>query len=257
MPKTVTRRLWTPLVAAFVLITLPPALASAAADPKADAVAETTLEAMGGRTAWEATRYLRFNFFGFRLHHWDRYTGRHRLEGETREGQAYVVLHNVHSRQGQVWLDGELQSGEAKAEWLERAYKAWINDTYWLLMPYKLRDPGVDLSYDGEEEIDGTVYDRLHLAFEGVGVTPGDQYWAYVNRETGLMDRWAYRLQSYEEGREATHWLWLDWKSYGGIRLAAVRRGLEDGNERGLGEIAVFDHLDDAVFTSPEPPGGD
>lgn len=250
MLNTVTRRLRKTAVAVLAGALLLPVVA-AAADPKADAVAQKTLDAMGGRAAWEATRFLRFNFFGFRLHHWDRYTGRHRLEGKSRDGISYVVLHNIHTHEGEVWLDGELQTGGKKAEWLDNAYKAWINDTYWLIMPYKLRDPGVHLTYDGEEEIDGTVYDRLHLSFEDVGVTPGDQYWAYINRETGLMDRWAYRLESYEEGQAATQWLWLGWKKYGGILLADVRRKVDDGSERTLSEIAVFDHLDDAVFTTP------
>jgi len=245
-----------PLAAAALALALigPAAPALAASDPEAVKIAERTLEAMGGGDAWQATRFLRFNFFGFRLHHWDRYTGRHRLEGETRDGDAYVVLHNIGTREGQVWVNGELKSGEAADEWLERAYGAWINDTYWLLMPYKLQDPGVELAYDGEEEIEGKVYDKLKLTFDKVGLTPGDTYWAYVNRETGLMDRWAYFLESYDEDREPTHWLWLDWQDYGGIKLSPLRRNVEDGSERPLGELAVFDDLPDAVFTSMAKP---
>ena len=238
------------LVAAVLALALA-APALAASDPEAVKVAERTLEAMGGADAWGATRFLRFNFFGFRLHHWDRYTGRHRLEGQTRDGDAYVVLHNIQTREGKVWLNGEPLAGEAADEWLERAYGAWVNDTYWLLMPYKLRDPGVNLAHDGEEEIDGQVYDKLKLTFDGVGLTPGDTYWAYVNRETGLMDRWAYFLESYDEDREPTHWLWLDWQDYGGIKLSPLRKNAEDGSERPLGELAVFGELPDEVFTSP------
>lgn len=152
--------------------------AQAAADQATD-LAERSMEAMGGRQAWEETRFLRFNFFGFRLHHWNRHTVRHRLEGKTREGDEYVVLHNIHTREGQVWLNGEELAGEDEAEWLKRAYGAWINDAYWLVMPYKLQDPGVNLSHDGEEELDGAVYDKLLLFFDGVGLTPGDRYWAY------------------------------------------------------------------------------
>ena len=243
---------WTAVLCALALV--PCWAAFGESDPRADAVAERTLEAMGGRDAWEATRFLRFNFFGFRLHHWDKYTGRHRLEGKTRDGDSYVVLHNVNTREGEVHVNGEQQQGEAKDEWLERAYGAWINDTYWLLMPYKLRDPGVSLTYDGEEELHGVAYDRLKLTFEAVGLTPGDTYWAWINRETGLMDRWAYFLQDWEEGREPTGWQWLDWQTYGGIKLSPRRKNVDDGNERLMSEVAVFDHLPDEVFTSPEPP---
>ena len=239
------------LVLAVALLAAP---CPAQADAKAEEVAERTLEAMGGRDAWQATRFLRFNFFGFRTHHWDRESSRHRLEGQSRDGDAYVVLHNLTTREGEVWINGEKQAGEPKEQWLERAYGAWINDTYWLLMPYKLRDPGVTLTYDGEEEIDGKTYDKLKLTFDNVGLTPGDVYWAYVNRETGLMDRWAYFLESYEEDQAPTHWLWLDWKEYGGIKLASQRRNPESGREAPLGDLAVFEELPEAVFTSPEKP---
>ena len=210
-------------------------------------------QALGGPEAWQSTRYLRFNFFGFRLHHWDRETGRHRLEGQTQDGVSYVVLHDINTREGQVWLDGEQASADAAKEWLERAYGAWINDTYWLLMPYKLTDPGVQLAWDGEEELDGVTYDRLALRFESVGLTPGDRYWAWINRETGLMDRWAYHLQGWEADRPRTEWKWLDWDRYGDVVLSPKRVKVDDGAERSLEELAVFDTLPDSVFESPEP----
>lgn len=237
-------------VLALVLVASP---AAAETDTQAVEIAERTLEAMGGAEAWESTRFLRFDFFGFRLHHWDRYTGRHRFEGQTREGQSYVVLHDIQKREGRAWLDGKELEGDDLAEWLERAYGAWINDTYWLIMPYKLRDPGVHLSYDGEASEDGKTFDKLKLTFDGVGLTPGDTYWAWIDRETGLMDRWAFSLQGWEEGREPSVWRWTDWQTHGNIRLSSTRINLSDDSERGLGRIAVFDSLPDSVFESPDP----
>jgi hypothetical protein len=239
---------------ALLALTLTAAVPAAGAeDAKAAALADRVLDAMGGEDAWQATRFLRFNFFGFRTHHWDRYTGAHRFEGKTREGESYVVLHDLDSREGEAWLNGEKLDGEALAEWLERAYGAWINDTYWLIMPYKLRDPGVHLAYDGEEEIDGVVFDKLLLTFDGVGLTPGDRYWAFIRRDSGLMERWAYHLQDWEADKEPTHWQWLDWQPYGGIKLSPRRVNVGDGSERMLGDVAVFDQLPESVFTSPEP----
>ncbi len=242
-----------PLVLLAATLTATTANAEHGDDAKAVALAEKVMASMGGEDAWQATRFVRFDFFGFRSHHWDRHTGDHRLEGKTREGESYVVLHNVNSREGHAWFNGEALEGDALAEWLERAYGAWINDTYWLVMPYKLRDPGVHLAYDGQEEVDGVVFDKLLLTFESVGLTPGDRYWAYVHPETGLMERWAYHLQDWEAEREATHWQWLDWQQYGNIKLSPRRIKVDDGNERMLGDIAVFDHLPESVFSSPDP----
>ncbi|MEM1204096.1 MAG: hypothetical protein AAGN66_12780 [Acidobacteriota bacterium] len=239
--------------AAMVLPLLGPTPASAEADAKARVIAERTLEAMGGAEAWESSRYFRFDFFGFRTHHWDRYTGRHRLSGKTRDGNAYVVLHDIDSREGRVWLDGEELTGDDASQWLERAYGAWINDTYWLLMPYKLLDPGVTLTHDGEATVDGVTYDKLKLTFESVGLTPGDTYWAWIDRDSGLMGRWSYVLQGWEEGREATIWEWQDWRRHGAIMLSSKRFNAKDDRTAELGGIGVFDNLPDSIFESPDP----
>lgn len=251
-------------LAALALLLAVPAGDALGADPPSDEashpandeaarVAAASVEAMGGETAWDALRFLRFDFFGFRTHHWDRHRGRHRLEGKTREGQSYVVLLDLDSKDGDAWLDGAKLEGEAEAEWLENAWGAWINDTYWLLMPLKLRDPGVHLTYEGREDVDGTAYEKVKLTFDSVGLTPGDTYWAWFNPSTGLMHRWAYHLQGWEADREPTAWDWLDWQTYGDVTLSSVRRNVGDGSERALGNIAVFDSLPDSVFTSPDP----
>jgi len=227
--------------------------APAAAD-EAQALVARVMEALGGEKAWEATRYLHFRFAGRRTHWWDRYTGRHRLEGTNQEGQSYLVLHDVDDRgeTGRAWVEGEPAKGEAATELVKNAYAAWINDTYWLLAPYKLRDPWVTLSYDGRETVNGVTYDKLHLSFEGVGLTPGDQYWMYVHPETGLVDRWAYVLESQQP--PPTAWEWKGWRRYGpGILLADQRVQPEGGRELPLAPIEVPDELPDAVFESPEP----
>ena len=135
---------------------------------------------------------------------------------------------------------------------LESAYAMWINDTYWLIMPYKLQDPGVTLTYAGEETVGGTTYDKVMLSFEGVGLTPGDRYWAWINRDTGLMDRWAYHLESMEPDAEPVAWEWLGWKRYGDVMLAPTRKQV-GGEERqvSLGPIEAPRTVPDATFTKP------
>jgi hypothetical protein len=234
-----------------------------APDP-AEALAARVEAALGGREAWDETRFLSFGFAERRMHWWDRYTGRHRVEGTDREDRKYVVLHDVDDRgaatgSGRAWLDGEEQEGDVLAGLLENAYGAWINDTYWLLAPYKLHDPGVTLSHDGTETVDGVTYEKLKLTFEGVGLTPGDTYWMYVHPETDLVDRWAYVLEGQRTGDEEpspTVWEWRGWQEMGsGILLAPSRiqaSGENAGREISLAPVAVPAELPDAVFESAE-----
>jgi hypothetical protein len=238
------------LVVAGGLTALP---AGAQGTPTADQVAAQVQQALGGKEAWDQTHFIRFSFAGRRTHHWDKWTGRHRLEGQSQDGKHYVVLSNVNTKEGDAWVDGQKVEGDQKKEWLDRAYGAWVNDTYWLLMPYKLRDPGVNLTYEGKAEIDGTSYDKLHLTFGQVGLTPGDRYWAYINPTTHLMDRWEYILQDQPADAQPTQWKWEGWQRYGKIMLAPTRSQVGGDRKLELGNIAVFDTLPDTVFTSPDP----
>ena len=223
---------------------------------KARVIAEEVMEAMGGWDNWHATRYIGFSFFGFRTHYWDKDTGRYRVSWTDREsGQSHVILMNLQTGEGTAYVDGtEVTDAGERNRSLERARGAWINDTYWLLMPYKLQDPGVDLVYAGEEDVDGIVYDTLHLSFDEVGNTPGDEYWAYINPDTRLMDRWVYLLQLREgqDERSRGEWKWNEWRKYGDILLSAERERM-DGQKRSHEEVAVYEHVADGVFTSADP----
>jgi hypothetical protein len=230
---------------------VPPAAATS--DPKAVAVAEASLAAMGGKAAWAGTHFLRFTFAGRRTHHWDKWTGRHRLEGKTKEGESYVVLDNLNTRQGAAYIGGKPVEGEKGAKLVEGAYGAWVNDTYWLLMPYKLEDPGVNLAYVGPQEVDGKAYEEITLTFGPVGLTPGDHYWAWFNRDTHLMDRWAYLLQDQPRDAAPTVWLWQGWQRYGRVMLAPHRVQPDGQKKLELSDILVAAAMPDAVFTSPAP----
>jgi hypothetical protein len=228
-------------------------------DPKAAALADRVLEALGGADAWNATRYLRFDFavdqkgetVVRRAHTWDKWTGRYRLEAKTREGEPYVVLMNIDTKQGDAWLAGRALDGEERRKFLDQGYGAWVNDTYWLLMPYKMKDPGVILALDGEEKEAGQAWDKLRLTFDNVGLTPKDKYWAWVNRETGLVDRWDFVLKGEDTPPASFHW--KGWRSFGKVKLADDRVNLAGDRRIHFPVLEVPESVPDAVFTSPDP----
>lgn len=244
-----------------LLLTIPPGAATASENPPApgfdaagsDAraieIADRVMAAMGGREAWDATRFLRWKFFGRRLHVWDKHTGRIRIEGVGREDQKpYTILMNVHDGTGRAWRDGvEITDGEALAEMLDNGEAIWINDSYWLVMPYKLKDTGVTLAHAGAGTMeDGRAAQVLELTFENVGRTPENKYLVYVADDSGLVEQWDFFTEAGdEEARFKTPW--HDWRPHGEILLSA------DRGENGHTDVAVFETLPDSVFTDPAP----
>lgn len=221
----------------------------AASDARAVEIADRVMEAMGGRQAWDSTRYLTWNFFGRRRHVWDKWTGDVRIEGRDREtGEPYVVLMNLGTGAGRVWTGGaEVTDPEELATRLDGGEAAWINDSYWLFMPYKLEDPGVTLHYLGESPmLDGRPAEVLELTFEGVGRTPQNKYHVYVAEESGLVEQWDYYEQA-SDVEPRFQLPWHDWKPYGGILLSA------DRGENDHTDLGVLEDVPRSVFESPDP----
>jgi hypothetical protein len=254
MPRRFIARALASASLLLAAVSLPP-LGAAESSPQAGAVADSMLQAMGGPAAWDGTHFIHFTFAGRRTHTWDKWTGRHRLEGKTKEGEPYVVLDNINTHDGTAYLNGKQVEGDKAQEMVKNAYAAWVNDTYWLLMPYKMKDPGVNLAYDGQDQVDGKSYDKLSLTFGQVGLTPGDHYWAWINRDTHLMDRWAYLLQDEPRDKPPTAWQWQGWQRYGKIMLAPLRTQPGGDKKLELSDIQVLDQVPDKVFSSPEPTG--
>ena len=239
-------------------LAVPGALAEPSeSDPKAVALADRVMETLGGREAWQATRYLRFDFaverggetLMRRAHTWDRRSGSYRVEATDEEGRPVVVLMNLHTRQGKAWVAGEPASAEALEALLESGYAWWTNDSYWLLMPYKMRDDGVVLTDAGLEAGQSGTWEKVLLTFEGVGLTPKDKYWVFVNRKTGLVDRWEFVLKGADT--PPVPWNWSGWKPYGSIQLADERVNPNDGRRIHFPVLDVPASVPDAVFTQP------
>jgi len=203
----------------------------ATSDPKAVAIADDVMKSLGGKQRWDRLRYIRWTFEVAvgdtlrpgRRHSWDKYTGWHRVDGTNRAGQKYCYIENLNDSTGMAWVNGAAIKGDSLKKLMRSAHGAWINDSYWFLMPYKLRDPGVTLKYAGQVKGSGrTVYDRIALSFENVGMTPGDRYWVYVNRANHRVERWDHLLQ--DSKPPPVPWTLEGWEDHAGLWFATVHK---------------------------------
>ena len=220
-----------------------PGFRAATSDARAIQVADQVMQALGGRPAWDATRYLNWVFFGRRTHYWDKWTGDVRIEADNK-----LVLMNVNTHKGRAWEDGvEVTEPDSLAKRMQNGFALWTNDMYWVFMPYKLKDSGVQLRYVGERAMqDGKPADVLELTFADVGMTPENKYEVCVDKATHLVGEWSYYEKASDPQPRFTM-PWKDWRQCGQILLAA---------DHGRGDpwkIAAYDQLPRAVFESPEP----
>lgn len=215
---------------------------AAESDPAAIELADSIMVALGGRKNWDATRFISWNFFGARDLVWDKKDGRVRIESH-RDSTTYLL--NLNTMEGRVQVKGqELTQADSLAKMLDRAKKIWINDSYWLVMPFKLKDSGVTLKYLGSDTlVNKQRYNVLQLTFENVGATPQNKYHLFVDVHDKLIRYWSYYSDA---SNDSANWTrpWDNYKKYGNILLSADR-----SDEGGPKNVKVDEALSDDLFT--------
>ena len=213
----------------------------AGSDARAIALADEVMEAMGGRKAWDETQVIAWNFFGRRHLVWNKTTGDVRIDVPA---DSTVLLTNIFdkkiiaSRHGEEVTDSDtLKMLQQKAEGM------WINDAYWLVMPFKLKDSGVTLTYVGTDTTEsGLKSDVLQMTFKDVGNTPNNMYRVWIDQSDQLIKQWAFYAQ-YDQEKPPAIWPWDNYETYGKIKLSANR-----SDDRGPKFVQVFDKVPDATF---------
>lgn len=107
------------------------------------------------------------------------------VEGEVTQffdGEQTIVMVN-----GEKTEDPQ---GNAVGDFLRRA------NYFWFVMPYKLNDIGTITTYEGQEEFEGTTYDKLKVTYdpEITGKEQNDIYILYVNPQTKMINRFFFSL---------------------------------------------------------------
>ncbi|MFZ5972326.1 MAG: DUF6503 family protein [Bacteroidota bacterium] len=214
---------------------------AAGSDASAIALADSIMKAMGGRKAWDDTRFISWNFFGRRNLTWDKHTGRVRVDA-LRDTIVYLV--NVNTGEGRVRVKGqEVTEIDSLTKMLKRAKSIWINDSYWLVMPFKLKDSGVTLKDLGTDTLMGENYRILQLTFVDVGDTPNNKYKLYVDPKDNLIKHWAF-FSSAKRDTATFIRPWDNYQMHGGVLLSGNR-----SDSSGPRDVKVYQTLPDSVFT--------
>lgn len=162
-----------------------------------EVVAQKILEATNFK-AWQNTQYVRWTF---RKHHffWDK-KNKH---VEVRWSNKRVIFHEEDYKNGLAYINDKPSAPEKVDDLLQKAWEFFCNDSFWLIAPYKIYDPGVERGIVEEEGEKG-----LMVKYGSGGVTPGDSYLWFTD-ETGLPNRYKMWVKIIPiGGMEAS---WEDW----------------------------------------------
>ncbi|MGH7492754.1 MAG: DUF6503 family protein [bacterium] len=246
--------------------TFAPALAPAAtarhsAAPRLDSIAthlaEKVLAAAGGREKFKACNYFSFHFViesdtgvvADWRHDWDRRNNRYRLEGELPTGEHVLMWMHLNNRTGRAFQNGQPVPVEEAKPLMGLAYSRFLSDFYWLLLPFKLHDPGVRLEYQGRQEIGQVSFETVRLSFaDKTGLTPENSYRLFIDPATFRIQRWEFFATP--QSTPLVAW-WENWQDFNGIALAMERR-LEGTSRRILfEELVVSAVVDESLFAVP------
>lgn len=218
------------------------------AAPSSDEVARRATDILGAADALDKARYIAFTFNVERdgktissfPQRWDRFTGEYRVSGKTADGISFDVTLNVNTRMGHGTMNGRPVTDPTKfKELFEMGYRRFINDTNWLLMPFKMLYPGVHHSYDGQRtDSCGHSWDLVKLTFDDVAGLPfGDTYWMWVNRDTGVIEEWDLKQRGSAPDAQPIEVVMRGYQRIGGLLLSTRR------DVRVNGQIIRFDDL--------------
>lgn len=209
-------------------------------DEKAIAIANKVVEAIGGWENYNNTRFIKWDF-AKRVLYWNKWTGDVRIESPK---DTLVILVNVNTLNGKAFENGKQVTDKAKLkQLLTKGKKWWINDSYWLVMPWKLQDPGVNLKYIATETLEGgTTTDVLQLTFNDVGVTPENKYYVYVDQTDHLIKQWAF-FTKFDDTTPRFTMPWDNYQKTGNILLSFNR------SKFGPKNVEVKQEFNETLFT--------
>lgn len=193
------------------------AVSTAMADPARD-LARAVAEA-SGLARWPDVKTIHFTFNA-------QLPDRTVTRSWTWHPQTQEVIQHGNDGPALSWKRGELAGA---SEEVKGADAKFINDSYWLLFPFRMVwDTGCTLTlHEGDHAlpVGGGTGRKLTVTYTGSdGYTPGDAYDVFIGADN-RMAAWVYRKGNAAEPTRISSW--EDYRELGGLWIAHDHRGPE------------------------------
>lgn len=164
---------------------------------KADLLANKMLTALN-YSAYRNTRFLEWSFRGKHFYKWDKQQNIATISWDNNK----VIYHTKEKEKSKVFVDNKETTNP---EILQKAIDFFNNDSFWLVAPYKVFEPGIE-----RKVVKHNNKDALMVTYTTGGSTPGDSYlWILDNSgKPTSYKMWVSIIPT--GGMEAS---WNDWKT--------------------------------------------
>jgi hypothetical protein len=197
-----------------------------ALNPIADALATNILKRIE-HEAYINTRFIEWSFGGRRSFIWDK--KEHIVD--VRWDVNKVILHPNNLEKSTLFVDGK-ETTENKESLVKRAEGIFNNDSFWLVAPHKLFEPGIIRSI---VKVDGQT--ALKVTYTIGGSTPGDSY-VWILDDTFLPIEFRMYVPSMKmEGVAST---WEDWITTESGTLLPKNHTSKGGRILSMGEVKAY-----------------
>jgi len=199
--------------------------------PRAEYLAEKMLDALGYDN-WKNINAIQWSYPRGHDYIWDKQSKLVQVKWDD-----YRVILNTETRKGEVYLNEELKADDDKA--LEKAYSYFANDSFWLIAPFKIKDPGTI-----RKVVDHESGDALLVEYTSGGVTPGDKY-LWILNENGVPVAWKFWVSLIPIG--GIEYSWEGWQSFNGASISTFHEGLLDIEITNLNTASAVESLNNGV----------
>jgi len=182
---------------------------------QADSLAMEMYRAIGG-SDWEHVHYVTWNFMGHHQYTWDKQRNFVSVEWD-----AIHVLLETTTQTGLVFENGNsVIDMEKKKKYLNKAWQYFCNDSFWLIAPFKIFDPGTSRQLATLK--DGKT--GLMVTYGQGGITPGDTY-IWLLDKNNVPVAWKMWVKVMPIGGLSV--TWEGWKTFeNGVKMATQHEAL-------------------------------
>lgn len=196
---------------------------------------------MGGMDGLKALRDVQFDYIYHSLGDDKKDISIERYVFEGEKSWARYTTHEINVFPGVAgeaiqYFDGDSAycslNGEALSEPQAIVLADFLRQAnyFWFTMPFKLADPGTTHAYQGQEERNGKVYDKVLVSYDPAvtGKEQNDTYILYIDPKTRLIDCFFFSLPFMGVNQPAL-FMEVDYKSQDGVTIPVKRRAYFPG----------------------------